>query len=189
MNDLSASWEAEGLPGYRPTTLVLFADAVDTGCGRATAAVGPFYCPADEHAYLDVEFFQELHDRFGAPGDFAQACVIASRVRAPHPERARCRGRARCGSSCRPTATPACGPTRCSGPRRRDDGVSITDDDIREALDAAAAIGDDRIQEQAGVEVNPDTWTHGSSAQRQHWFEEGFDGGDVAACDTFSGDV
>jgi predicted metalloprotease len=191
MNDLSAFWSEADVPGYRPTTLVLFAGAVDTGCGRGTSSVGPFYCPADEHAYLDVEFFQELHDRFGAPGDFAQAYVIAhefghhiQNVLGAEGESVRIELQADCYAGVWAHSVFGAG-AAASG----DDGVVITDDDIREALDAAAAIGDDRIQEQAGVEVNPESWTHGSSAQRQRWFRAGFTSGRLADCDTFSGDV
>lgn len=199
MNDLQAFWSEQGVPSYRPTTLVLFAGAVDTGCGQATSAVGPFYCPADEHAYLDVEFFQELHDRFGAPGDFAQAYVIAHEFghhiqnvqgtsdavhRAPAAEQQGAGGlsvrlelQADCFAGLWAHSVFGVG----SG-----DDVSITDDDISEALTAAEAIGDDRLQAEAGGGINPDTWSHGSSAQRMRWFREGFDSGDLDACDTFS---
>ena len=202
MNDLVAFWSAQGIEGYRPTTLVLFAGAVDTGCGRATSAVGPFYCPADEHAYLDVEFFQELHDRFGAPGDFAQAYVIAHEFghhiqnvqgisdqvhQAPQSDQQGAEGlsvrlelQADCYSGLWAHSIFGEG----SG-----EDVSITEEDISEALDAAAAIGDDRIQEQAGVGVNPDTWTHGSSEQRVEWFRRGFDGGELGLCDTFRSEI
>jgi predicted metalloprotease len=199
MNDLQAFWQNQGIEGYRPVTLVLFAGAVDTGCGRATSAVGPFYCPADEHAYLDVEFFQQLHDRFGAPGDFAQAYVIAHEVghhvqnvvglsdqvhQAPQSQQQGAEGlsvrlelQADCFAGLWANSVFGEG----SG-----EEVSITDEDIREALTAAEAIGDDRIQEQSGTGVNPDTWTHGSSEQRQEWFRRGFDGGQLDLCDTFN---
>ena len=160
---------------------MLFTGAVDTGCGRATSAVGPFYCPADEHAYLDVEFFQELHDRFGAPGDFAQAYVIAHEFGHHIQNILDAEGDVGDRSSSRPTATPACGPTIVFDAEAGDD-ASVTDDDIAEALDAAEAIGDDRLQEQAGVEVNPETWTHGSSEQRQEAFTRGFEGGRPSSC-------
>lgn len=189
MNDLAAYWEDAGVPGYRPTQLVLFAGAVDTGCGRATSAVGPFYCPADDHAYLDVEFFQELHDRFGAPGDFAQAYVIAHEVGhhiqnvlgdSGRRDSIRVELQADCYAGLWAHSVFGAG---AGG------GVSITEDDIREALEAAAAIGDDRLQRQAGVEVDPETWTHGSSAQRQRWFQAGFERGRMADCDTFGGSI
>jgi predicted metalloprotease len=202
MNDLVAFWSAQGVPEYRPATLVLFAGAVDTACGQATSAVGPFYCPLDEMAYLDVEFFQELHDRFGAPGDFAQAYVIAHEYghhiqnvlgtmdqvnEAPRSQQQGADGlavrlelQADCYAGLWANSIFGAG----SG-----EDVSITREDVREALDAAAAIGDDRIQEQAGVGVNPDTWTHGSSEQRVEWFNRGFDGGEVGLCDTFNTEI
>ncbi len=198
MNSLQDEyWALQDIPDYRPTTLVLFTDAVDTGCGRAPAAVGPFYCPADETAYIDLSFFDELSSRFGAPGDFAQAYVIAHEVghhiqnvqgtsdqvhQAPQSEQQGAEGlsvRLELQADCFAGlwANSVFGPGS---------DVELTDDDIREALEAAEAIGDDRLQQQSGAPVDPETWSHGSSEQRQEWFRRGFDGGQLGLCDTFN---
>ena len=157
-------------------------------CGGATSAVGPFYCPGDETVYIDLGFYEQLRTQFGARGGpFAQAYVIGheyghhvqhligtdQRVGAT----ARARRRTRCGWSCRPTATRACGPRT---PSRPGSSRSSRQADIADGLDAAAAIGDDRIQEQATGRVDPESWTHGSSASRQKWFETGYRSGDPA---------
>jgi predicted metalloprotease len=185
---------------FRPTTLVLFTQSVGTGCGNATSAVGPFYCPADETAYIDLEFFDELARRFGAPGQFAQAYVIAHEVghhiqnlqgtsdqvhRAPQSQQQGAEG-----LSVRLELQADC----YAGLWARSvfgegSDVEITRQDVADALDAAEAIGDDRIQEQAGMGVNPETWTHGSSEQRQEWFNRGFEGGQIAQCDTFNSEI
>jgi len=201
MNSLQDDfWPTQDIPGYRPTTLVLFTQSVSTGCGNATSAVGPFYCPADETAYIDLDFFDELASRFGAPGEFAQAYVIAHEVghhiqnllgdsdrvhQAPQSQQQGADGlsvRLELQADCYAGlwANSVFGPGS---------DVQITDTDIRDALQAAAAIGDDRIQEQSGMGVNPETWTHGSSEQRQDWFNRGFEGGQIALCDTFNGDI
>lgn len=203
MNSLQDDfWPNQDIPDYHPTSLVLFTDAVDTGCGRAPAAVGPFYCPADETAYIDLGFFDELKSRFGAPGEFAQAYVIAHEV-GHHIQNL-------LGTSDRVHDAPASEQEGDGGLSVRlelqadcyagfwassvfggqgDDDIAITRQDITDALDAAQAIGDDRLQQQAGAEVNPDTWTHGSSEQRVEWFTRGFEGRQLAQCDTFSGDL
>ena len=198
MNSLQDDfWPNQDLEGWRPTSLTLFTQAVDTGCGRATSAVGPFYCPADESAYIDVDFFQELESRFGAPGQFAQAYVIAHEVghhvqnilgtsdqvrRAPQSQQ-----QGADGLSVRVELQADCfaglWANSVFGPGS---DVEITEADVRDALTAAEAIGDDRLQEQAGVDVNPETWSHGSSDQRVEWFNRGFEGGQVALCDTFN---
>ena len=201
MNSLQDDfWPAQDVPGYRPTTLVLFTQAVNTGCGNATSAVGPFYCPLDETAYIDLDFFDELEQRFGAPGQFAQAYVIAHEVghhiqniqgtsdqvhQAPRSEQEGADGlsvRLELQADCYAGlwANSVFGPGS---------DVQITQDDVRDALAAAEAIGDDRIQEQAGMDVNPESWTHGSSEQRQEWFNRGFEGGDLRLCDTFNQDI
>jgi predicted metalloprotease len=189
---------------YEFTTVNSFTGQVSTGCGTATAAVGPFYCPADRQVYLDLEFFDELRSRFGAPGDFAQAYVVAHEVghhvqnvlgtsaevhrreqAAPSPEEAnqwsvRLELQADCYAGVWAHSVDA---------RGRQDGsdVALEPGDIEEGLAAAEAVGDDRIQSQAGVEVDPETWTHGSSEQRRDWFTRGFESGDPAQCDTFAG--
>jgi uncharacterized protein len=179
---------------YERAQLVLFTDATSSACGPASAATGPFYCPADRLMYLDLGFFEELHRRFGAPGDFAQAYVIAHEV-AHHvqtltgtSQRAREEGQRNDNAnemSIRLELQADCyaGVWGYSAQQR---GL-LDPGDLEEALTAAAAIGDDRIQAQSG-RVDQDTWTHGSSEQRQRWFKRGFDTGDPNQCDTFSGD-
>ena len=185
MNDTQAVWTelfaADGLT-YEPTQLVLFSGAVDTGCGRATSAVGPFYCPPDRLAYIDFDFFRELQNRFGAPGDFAQAYVIAHEV-GHHIQNLLGAGVGRQSSnedSVRIELQADCyaGVWANSVFEEGD----LEEGDLEEGLDAASAVGDDRIQEQAGVDVNPETWTHGSSEQRVEWFRVGFESGDPDAC-------
>ena len=182
---------------YRRAKLVLFTSATRTGCGSATSAVGPFYCSADQTAYLDLSFFRELTTRFGAPGDFAQAYVIAhelghhvqkltgvsDEVQAEvekHPDKAN-------DLSVRQELQADClaGVWAHSTYER---GI-LENGDLEEGLGAAAAVGDDRLQKQAGARVNPETWTHGSSEERVRWFRRGFDSGNASQCDTFSGDL
>jgi predicted metalloprotease len=195
MKDIQATFEAKftaaGKP-YRHAKLVLFTDAVDTGCGRSSRAIGPFYCPADEHAYIDLSFYRELRQRFGAPGDFAQAYVLAHEI-GHHLQKllgverraqAQRRGHGRNDTSVRIELQADCFAGvwghDARGKRLLEAG------DLEEALTAATAIGDDRLQHQAGREVNPETFTHGSSAQRVRWFRRGFDSGRFDACDTFA---
>ncbi len=181
---------------YERARLVLFTDATSSACGPASSATGPFYCPADQMIYIDLDFFQELHRRFGAPGDFAQAYVIAHEV-AHHVqtlsgtnqwsrEEAQRNPDQANEISIRVELQADCyaGVWGHSAARR---GL-LEPGDLEEALTAAAAIGDDRIQQQSGGPINQDTWTHGSSEQRQRWFQRGFDTGDPNQCDTFSGD-
>ena len=184
-------FQAEGKP-YRHAKLVLFTSAIDTGCGRSSSAIGPFYCPADEHAYIDLSFYRELRQRFGAPGNFAQAYVLAHEM-GHHlqkllgvEQRAQGmgRGHSRNDISVRTELQADCFAGVWGHAAR---GKHILEaGDLEEALTAATAIGDDRLQKQAGREVNPETFTHGTSAQRVRWFRRGFDGGQLAACDTFS---
>ena len=200
INSIQQYWTDEYARGgdtYRSANTAFFTDQVNTGCGFASSAVGPFYCPPDAKVYIDLGFFDELRDRFGAGGgDFAPAYVLAHEY-GHHvqnltgtlddnagdregPESAAVR------KELRLTASPACG--RATPPRQESSPAS-TSTDITEALDAAAAVGDDRIQEQTQGQVNPERWTHGSSEQRQRWFTTGYESGDPAACDTFSGDI
>ena len=201
--DIQVMWqEAFRTAGrqYEDTTLVLFEQGVNTACGSASSAVGPFYCPADGKIYLDLSFFRELRDRFGAPGDFAQAYVIAhefghhvQNVLGINEEVRRQQqadpGRAN-ELSVRMELQADClaGIWANSVWANPDDQAvqEITEEDIREGLDAAAAVGDDRIQERSGAGVNPDTWTHGSAEQRMDWFRRGFREGTTDACDTFA---
>jgi predicted metalloprotease len=173
---------------YRQSTLVLFTQGTDSGCGGASAAVGPHYCPTDERVYIDLTFFRDLSDRFGAPGDFAQAYVIAHEV-GHHVQNVlnlmeRVENRE---DSIRLELQADCfaGVWGYTAEKR---GL-LDPGDVQEGLDAAAAVGDDRIQQKAGGRVDPESWTHGSSEQRMKWFTRGMRDGDPAACDTFSGEL
>jgi predicted metalloprotease len=199
INDVQDSWktsfEAAGRP-YERTTLVLFSRTIGTGCGAASSETGPFYCPRDRRVYLDLAFFRELRDRFGAPGDFAQAYVIAHEV-GHHvqnllgilPEVSQ-RQQSDPGAanelSVRLELQADCfaGVWAHTAYQRQ----ILESGDLEEGLTAAAAIGDDRLQQQAGQQVSRESFTHGSSEQRTRWFLNGFKGGDVASCDTFSAD-
>jgi len=179
---------------YPPTQLVLFEDFVSTACGDATSEVGPFYCPVDQLVYLDLGFFRELATRFSAPGDFAQAYVIAhefghhvqnvtgisDRVRQAQQSNPEQQGEL----SIRLELQADC-LAGIWGHSTFEEGI-LESGDLAEALAAAAAVGDDRIQAQASGRINPETWTHGSSEQRTEWFLRGFQSGDPDACDTFS---
>ena len=207
MFDIQDTWDEyfdqAGL-NYQPTTLVIFEDVVDSGCGRATSQVGPFYCPApnDMKVYVDLDFYDDLARRFGAPGDFAQAYVIAHEVGhhiqaitgisdGVRQAQAQDPGN-RNEYSIRQELQADClaGVWAFSASQRTiSTGEPIIEPgDINEGLAAAAAVGDDRIQEQAGMRVDPHTWTHGSSDQRIKWFRIGFDTGDPEACDPFAVD-
>ncbi len=184
-------FQAEGKP-YRHAKLVLFTSAIDTGCGRSSSAIGPFYCPADEHAYIDLSFYRELKQRFGAPGNFAQAYVLAHEM-GHHlqkllgvEQRAQMlgRGHGRNDISVRTELQADCF-AGVWGQGAKGEGL-LEAGDIESALTAATAIGDDRLQKQAGREVNPETFTHGTSAQRVRWFRTGFDTGRFDACNTFA---
>ncbi|TWC31717.1 hypothetical protein FBY03_11953 [Pseudomonas sp. SJZ079] len=181
---------------YRDPTLVLFRGGVDSACGFADSAVGPFYCPGDQRVYLDLAFFRELEQRFAAAGDFAQAYVIAHEV-GHHVQTllgvsakvngARQRGERLEGDNgllVRQELQADClaGVWAHHAQRRLD---WLESGDLEEALHAANAIGDDRLQQQARGQVVPDSFTHGTSAQRVRWFKAGFEQGDVSRCDTF----
>jgi len=200
-DSLDTFWAAE-LPRngvtYRSTGVVLFEGQVETGCGAASTAVGPFYCPADETIYIDTGFFQELRDRFGSSGGpLAEMYVVAHewghhiqnvagimngldlRATGPGSDGVRLELQADCFAGAwvgaAPTILDANG-TPFLEP--------VTDDQVRDALSAAAAVGDDRIQSSMGGGVHPEAWTHGSSESRQKWFLAGMRGG-VQACNTF----
>jgi len=181
---------------YKDPTLVLFRGGVNSACGFANSAVGPFYCPGDQRVYIDLAFFRDLEQRFGAAGDFAQAYVIAHEVGhhvqtllgvSAKVNAARQRGERVEGASgllVRQELQADClaGVWAYHGQQRHD---WLEPGDIEEALNAANAIGDDRLQKQARGQVVPDSFTHGTSEQRVRWFKTGFDGGDVGRCDTF----
>lgn len=176
---------------------VVFSRQTTTGCGIGSAATGPFYCPADERVYIDLSFYRELSTRFGASGDFAQAYVLAHEVghHVQHllgideqvQQLARQDPGQRNALSVRQELQADCfaGVWAHSVYERQ----LLESGDVDEALTAAAAIGDDRIQQQTQGRVTPETWTHGSSEQRTQWFRRGFESGSADACDTFSGDV
>lgn len=181
---------------YKDPTLVLFRGGVNSACGFANSAVGPFYCPGDQRVYIDLAFFRELEQRFGATGDFAQAYVIAHEVGhhvqtllgvSAKVNAARQRGERVEGANgllVRQELQADClaGVWAYHGQQRH---AWLEPGDIEEALKAANAIGDDRLQKQARGQVVPDSFTHGTSEQRVRWFKTGFDGGDVGRCDTF----
>ena len=178
---------------YRPATLVLFRDAVHSACGYAEAASGPFYCPGDQKVYIDLGFYEELNQRFGAPGDFAQAYVLAHEIghhvqnllgieRKMRDAQQRSPGQAN-ALSVRLELQADC-LAGVWGHETQQQGI-LQAGDIDEGLAAAAAVGDDRIQRMSGQAVNPEGWTHGSAEQRARWFRVGFDSGDPNRCDTF----
>jgi predicted metalloprotease len=194
--DAQATWSQLMQGRYQETTAVLFRDATDSGCGFAQSAVGPFYCPADRKVYLDLAFFNELRQRFGAPGEFAQAYVLAHEV-GHHVQtvmgteaRVRQMQRSNPGSanelSVRMELQADCYAGVWGRAAAQPGGrVDLDPGDIEDGLRAAAAIGDDTLQKRAGGRVMPDKFTHGSSAQRVEWFRRGFDSGDPNACNTF----
>jgi len=181
---------------YQPAPLVVFDGGVTTACGYASSAVGPFYCPGDKQVYIDLQFFRELETRFRAAGDFAQAYVIAHEVGhhvqtltgvSQRVNEARQRGQEVKGDGgllVRQELQADCyaGVWAHSAQRRLD---VLETGDLEEALTAATAIGDDRLQQQSQGRVVPDSFSHGTSAQRVRWFKRGFEEGSVAACDTF----
>ena len=198
LDDVNALWAdtfQRAGQSYTATPLVLFTGSTVSGCGQASSATGPFYCPADRKVYIDLDFFEELKRRFGAPGDFAQAYVLAHEV-GHHVQtvtgiEAQVRQvQGQDPSQANPLSVKMELQADCLA------GVwaqsvfkqgDLDPGDIDEALGAASAVGDDRIQAGAGVGVNPETWTHGSAEQRSQWFNTGYRTGDPATCDTFAG--
>lgn len=197
--DTEDTWKAifaRGGASYREPTLVLFRDATSTSCGTGQAAMGPFYCSADEKVYIDLSFYDELHNRFQAPGDFAQAYVIAhevghhvqhllgisGKVQKKRQQVSEAEGNA-LSVKLELQADCLAGVWAHHAQRSRQ---LLEGGDLEEALTAATAIGDDTLQKNAQGYAVPDSFTHGSSAQRVQWFRTGMDSGELDACDTFS---
>jgi uncharacterized protein len=196
MADIQNSWQQRLGARYQPTKVRLFRDAIQSACGLSQSATGPFYCPGDARVYLDLGFFEELRRQLGAPGDFAQAYVLAHEVghhiqsltgnidHEPFNGDANARSvRVELQADC---YAGVWGHDASQPGRAAQGRVELDPGDVEEALNAAAAIGDDRLQQMSTGRVAPDTFTHGSSAQRVSWFKRGMDSGDPAACDTFS---
>ena len=195
-NSLFDFW-SRTVRGFEPATTEIFDGAVSTACGQATAAVGPFYCPPDQGIYLDLGFFDELRTTYGAQGgDFAIAYVLAHEY-GHHVQNLTGQSEASRrlpdqtgpqGASTRLELQADCYAGVWAANAQRDGFLTFDDTDVREGLSAAAAVGDDRIQEAARGRVDPESWTHGSAEQRQRWFTTGLRSGDPAACDTFGAD-
>jgi uncharacterized protein len=197
VNSVQEYWTERGLRNYEPAPTVFFTDAVSTACGNASSAVGPFYCPLDRRIYIDLGFFEQLESQFGARvGPLSQSYVIAHEYGHHVQNLTGVLRRAQSGDT-----GPQSNAVRVELQADCYAGVwvanalrtglveDITRNDIQEALGAAAAIGDDRIQERTQGRVTPEAWTHGSAEQRQSWFARGIEGGSPNSCDTFSGRV
>jgi len=178
LDDAQNTWAQILGPQYRHAKLVLFRDGVNSACGLAQTASGPFYCPRDEKIYLDLGFFDELRDKFGAQGDFAQAYVISHEL--GHHIQNLMGTHMREGVPLELQADCFAGVWGHSTAQRN----ILESGDVDEGLNAAASVGDDRIQRMSGRAVNPESFTHGSAKQRAYWFKRGLESGRVEDCDT-----
>ena len=201
MKDVQETWR-QILPNqYQSTKVVLFRDGIDSACGMAQSATGPFYCPEDQKVYLDLGFFDELAKRFGAPGDFARAYVVAHEVGHHIQKITGLERRVRALESQRPDEANSLsvmvelqadcyagvwGHAAAQPGRAASGKVELESGDVEQGLHAAAAIGDDRLQRMSTGRVMPDKFTHGTSAQRVEWFRRGLDAGNPDACNTFA---
>ena len=196
-NSLVKYWSGQ-VRDFQPASIQIFGGATTTGCGQASAAVGPFYCPPDRGIYLDLGFFDELRTTYGAKGgDFAQAYVLAHeyghhvQTLTGQSERSRAlpAQTGPQGASTRLELQADCYAGAWAANAERLGVITFDDTDVDEGLSAAAAVGDDRIQTKTAGRVDPESWTHGSAEQRQRWFRTGLSTGDPARCDTFVGRV
>ena len=191
-NDSQRVW-GQRLKEYRPARLVLFWDETRSGCGGAAAAMGPFYCPADEKVYIDLGFYRELASRYGAPGQFAQAYVIAHEVGHHLQNLLGIEPKVRAAQQRDPSRRNALSvrmelQADCFAGvwgRTTDERHLLDPGEIDQGLAAAAAVGDDRLQKAATGRVSPESFTHGTAEQRARWFRRGFEGGSLKECDTF----
>jgi predicted metalloprotease len=197
LDDTQKTWtqilRPQGVP-YRHARLVLFRDRIDSACGAAQSASGPFYCPGDEKVYIDLGFYDELKQRFGAPGEFAEAYVLAHEVGHHVQNLTGIERKVRAAQQRNPQAANQlsvamelqadcfAGVWGHSTDQRR----LLDPGEVKQGLDAAAAVGDDRLQRMSTGRVNPETFTHGSSQQRMDWFQKGFNSGDIKECNTFA---
>jgi uncharacterized protein len=178
---------------YRHAKLVLFRDQIDSACGMAESATGPFYCPEDEKVYIDLGFYDELKQRFGAPGEFAQAYVIAHEIGHHVQKQLGIEGKVMRLQQQDPSSKNALSvrlelQADCMAGiwgHSTDQRDILEQGEVQQGLNAAAAVGDDRLQRMSTGRVNPDSFTHGSSAQRTQWFESGFKSGNLDSCNTF----
>jgi predicted metalloprotease len=200
MRDAQELWQAKLGGKYQATRAVVFRDVVQSACGTAQSATGPFYCPADQLVYLDLGFFGELRDRFRAPGDFAQAYVLAhelghhvqrllgieAQVRRQQQSNPAQENQLSVRLELQADCLAGIWGNQAAQPGRAAQGkVELETGDLEEGLNAAASIGDDRIQRMSGARIAPDRFTHGSSEQRVSWFRRGLQSGNIQACDTF----
>ncbi len=193
LDSAQARWQ-QLLPDYQPAKLVLFRDVVNSACGEAGSATGPFYCPGDQKVYLDLSFFDQLDRQFGAPGDFAQAYVLAHEIghhvqnlvgterkmRATQRDNPQMQNRLSVAMELQADCYAGVWANSAAKNQQLEPG------DLDEGLSAASAVGDDRLQKMSTGRVNRDSFTHGSSADRRTWFKRGFDSGDPNRCDTFA---